>query len=301
MKQVVYVDVLFAVNLILNYFILLAVAGALRRRERRLRLLAGAALGAFYSLFIFFPQVGFLYSAAGKLCLSAAMVGIAYRWTGARDALRLLVTFYLSSLLLGGGLFALWYFLSPPGLLVRNGVVYLDIPPVPLILSAAAFYIFFTLASRLFRHGGGRLYDMELHCGGTSVRMRALLDTGNGLTDMLTGAPVVVAEYPAVEKLLPLSLRAAVKRGGIGGTDSPWAGRMRLIPYGTVSGKSELLPAFRPDRLEIMAPGEKWETTDVLVAVCPRRLSPGGSYQALLSPLLTQAGGRVPDAVRPGR
>lgn len=286
MKQVVYVDVLFAVNLILNYFLLLAVAGALRRKEKRLRLLAGAVLGAVYSLFIFFPQAGFLYTAVGKLLLSAAMVLTAYQWSGVRDALRLMAVFYLASALLGGAIFALWYFLSPPGLLVRNGVVYLDIPPVPLILAAAGFYILFTLVSRLFRHGGGRMYDLAIDCDGASARMRALLDTGNRLTDVLTGAPVVVAEFAAVAGLLPPAERSAVRGGGIGGADSPWAGRMRLIPYGTVSGRTELLPAFRPDRVTVSAPGRKEETTDVLVAVCPRRLCPDGSYRALLSPLL---------------
>lgn len=299
MRQVVYVDVLFAVNLIIDYFLLLAVAGALRRNESRLRLLAGALLGAVYSLFIFFPQVGGLYSAGGKILLSVGMVLTAYRWTGMRSMLRLIVVFYLAGALLGGALFALWYFLSPPGLLVRNGVVYFDISPVVLILSAAGFYIAFTLAARLFHHGGGRLYELEVRCGGAAVRLKALLDTGNRLTDVMTGAPVVVAEYAAVARLLPAEERAAVRAGAIGGAQSPWAGRMRLIPYGTISGKTELLPAFRPDRVAILTPKGREETADVLVAVCPRRLCPDGSYQALLSPLLLrQEGAAEPLAPR---
>ena len=292
MRQVIYIDVLFAVNLMMNYFILLAVAKVLRRKEKRLRLLLGAALGAVYSLFIFFPQVGFLYSMAMKVLVSLSLVLVSFRYSTVRNLLRLVGTFYIISFLFGGTVYALWYFLTPPGLLVRNGVVYVDIPPVELILIAAGCYIAITLAARFFRKGGGGIYDVEIAADGRVARMRAFLDTGNGLTDVITGAPVIVAEYSAVEKLIPAGLREAFRSGRLDAAErlpgSEWAGKFRLVPYGSVGGNPGLLPAFKPDRLSIRDKGSQKNTDDVLVAVCGRKLCDDGSYSALLSPLLLE-------------
>lgn len=56
MSQVVYVDVLLALNLFINYLLLLSGACLLREKVRRWRLLLGAALGAIYALVIFCPS-----------------------------------------------------------------------------------------------------------------------------------------------------------------------------------------------------------------------------------------------------
>ena len=54
---VVYIDVLLGVNLFVNYFLLLAVGRFLHLAVRRLRLLAGAAVGAVFSLSILLPPL----------------------------------------------------------------------------------------------------------------------------------------------------------------------------------------------------------------------------------------------------
>ena len=46
MKQTVYVDILFAVNLFINYFLLCLTAKVTRIHTKRWRMLAGSALGA---------------------------------------------------------------------------------------------------------------------------------------------------------------------------------------------------------------------------------------------------------------
>ena len=57
LSQVVYVDVLFTLNLFVNYLLLLSGACLLREKAKRWRLLLGAALGAVYSLIIFAPEL----------------------------------------------------------------------------------------------------------------------------------------------------------------------------------------------------------------------------------------------------
>ncbi|MDR3645643.1 MAG: sigma-E processing peptidase SpoIIGA, partial [Clostridia bacterium] len=131
---------------------------------------------------------------------------------------------------------------------------------------------------------------LEVTVGGVSAETPALLDTGNSLCDTITGVPVLIVDYERVEKLIPKALRPAFKRGTIDDAESiaraGWAGRIRMIPYGSLNGTGGLLPAFRPDNVKAESGGRKISTANALVDVSVRPLSRDGSYGALLSPHL---------------
>ena len=126
---------------------------------------------------------------------------------------------------------------------------------------------------------GGALWAVvSLH--GREAGFLALEDTGNALSDPLTGRHVLVASPLALRPLLrdsaalftelpPVELLEAL------GQIPELAGCFRLLPYSDLSG-SGLLPAFRPDRL--LLDGE--ETADLLVAVSPN--ASGEGFEALL-------------------
>ncbi|HEX3027290.1 MAG TPA: sigma-E processing peptidase SpoIIGA, partial [Clostridia bacterium] len=271
MTRVVYIDVLFVINLIFNYFILLAVSSLLHRKDKKWRLLLGACLGAVYSLLIFFPSINFLYSAALKFVFSVAIVAVAYRFSTLRNLIKLIVYFYLISLLFGGVIFGLYLFATPPGMLMRNGVFYVDISPVILILSSAGCYVVIHIFSRfLHRHiDTESIYQIEIVVGTNGVSAAAFMDTGNTLCDPITGMPVIVAEYGTVEKLFPPMLRPAFKKGKIDHPDvfdaAGWKGRFRMIPFGSVGNSGGLLPAFRPDRIIVRGTGRETKISEILI------------------------------------
>lgn len=297
-RQVVYIDVLFAVNLIINYFILLAESKLLHRSDRRTRLFSGACLGAVYSLFIFFPQLDFLYTALLKIIFSVSIVFISFKYSTLKNLLKLVAVFYIISALFGGIIFALWYFVAPTGLTVRNGVAYFDISPVVLILASGVCYVAITLFSS-FLHRNARVADVlktQIFIGERSAEAKALLDTGNDLCDGISGLPVMVAEYGAVEKLIPLQLKSFFRGDGLGpaaheaeAAGSAWAGRLRVVPYDSLGRSGGLLPAFRPDRILVQTDGEKVETDRVVIAVSPKKLSRDGSFNSIFNPhILTE-------------
>lgn len=290
MVRVVYIDVLFAVNMILDYFILLTVSRMLHRQDKRLRLLAGAGVGALYALFIFLPEMGVLYTAGLKALLSVGIVLAAYRFSTIKSFLQLLGLFYLVSFLFGGLIFAFYLFCTPPGMLMRNGVVYFDLSPVTLILASGGCYVAVVLLSRLVRRHEERFYSLSITVGEKTISISAMLDTGNSLCDPLSGTPVLVAEYGAVQSLLPKALRPAFQTGALQyltqlhGTG--WENRLRMVPYGGLNGKGGVLPAFRPDELAVLSKKRIRKTRDVFIAVCGGRLSSDGRYRALLTPVL---------------
>lgn len=288
--QVIYIDVLFILNLIVNYFILLAVSQILHRNDKRLRFLGGAALGALYSCFMFFPQVSFLYSAGIKLVFSMTVVVVSFRRLTIRSFIKILICFYITSMLFGGIIFALCYFVAPPGLDERNGAVYMDISPLMLILSSAGCYIVIKLLSRYLHRDvhSTDIYTVEISVGNNSSKFSALLDNGNDLCDVITGYPVVIAEYRNVEMLIPRQLRNIFRSGKVSDGDNfdieGWNRRVRFISYGSVGNVGGILPAFKPDRLMVENAGVS--TSNVLVAVTNSRLSSEGLYNALLNPHL---------------
>lgn len=286
----VYIDVLFIINLVVNYFILLAVSSLLHRQDKRLRILLGAIFGAFYSVFMFFPQVQFLYSAVLKLLASIAIVLISYRGRSIKMYIKLLLYFFLISMLFGGVMYAVQYFAAPPMLSVRNGVAYMSISPLFLIITSAVCYALIHLISRFFHRDvhTNDIYEIEIAVGGVIAKMHALLDNGNDLYDTLSGTPVIIVEYSKIEKLIPEPLRISFKTGKMADADvlesTGFSKRFRVIPYGSVGSIGGILPAFRPDTLFIKNSGKTY--SDVLTGVTNRRLSDDGKFYALLNPRL---------------
>lgn len=288
--MVVYIDVLFIINLIINYFILLAVSCLLKREDSRVRLLLGAALGAFYSCLLFFPQLQFLFTAALKLVLSATIVAVSYKIRSLRTFLKLIIYFYIVSFLFGGIIFAVQQFFAPPLLYVKNGIAYFDISPIYLIIASAVCYIIVALFSRMLHKNAikQKIYKAELLLDDKSVRFDALMDTGNDLKDSVSGTPVMVAEYKTAEKLIPQEIQSVFKNGELNNVDvveyTDFKNRFRVVPFSSVGSIGGLLPAFKPDKLIIFS--GNCETTDVIVAVTQKKLSKDGTFTALLNPLM---------------
>ena len=110
MTQVVYVDVLVGVNLIVNYFLLLASAKFLTLPFHRGRLVAASALGALYSLVILLPAWNPFLSLLIKLIMAASIILAAFGWHGVKAFLRQTAAFYIVSFAFAGLMIAVWYF-----------------------------------------------------------------------------------------------------------------------------------------------------------------------------------------------
>ena len=279
---VVYRDALFLLNLIVNYLLLLAAAKLAGEPLRRLRLAAGAALGGLYAAAIFFPGMGFL---THPLCkLGAAVLMLLTGFGGSRRLLRVTLVFFGLSCAFGGGIFAIGL-LGGRGLTLRNGVLYSVMDLRILLLSAAVCYAVLTLVfRRTARHGRREVLPAVLTLEGRRVAVNALVDTGNTLTDPVTGRPVMVAEGSRLSPLLPgervldeKALRDPVgtlerlSRGGRGR-------RFRLLPYQAVGVECGMLLALRLDDARVGAE----DYGGILVALSPNPVSDGGGYSALI-------------------
>ncbi len=284
-KTVIYIDVLVLLNLFVNYLLLLSVNRILRRKRKELRLFLSALLGGLCSLTILLPRLSPLLLLSEKLLLSFLMVGIAFGFRPPRRLIYQWILFFGISFLYGGITFALWYFVSPGGMIYQNGVAYYPISALALALFTIAAYLIFWLLENLWqkRVPQKQQATLRIDCNGSEVLLRGLVDTGHKTSDLMTGLPVVVCEKEAVSRLLPQKLRSFFDT--MEPVDDPlWQKRLRVVPLNSVVGKG-VLPAFRPDRFTLAADGGKEMEKQVLIAVTDQPIS-GGEVEAIISDTL---------------
>ena len=292
MRQTVYVDILFCVNLFVNYFLLLFTVRMVHKPIKKRRIFGGALLGAVYSLFIFFPHMSILSSAFAKLIFAFSILMAVFGVTSARLFFKAMACFYSANFAFAGVMLALWLAFSPPGMMVNNGVVYFNISPVILIAGAVLTYLLLVLIGKFTRrHAPAQTkYAVTIEANGETVTLDALMDTGNSLTDLMSEKPVLLAECKAVQKLIPGTLRPVFQSP----TDKASQELMqsdalkdlyfRMIPFDSVGGGG-LLPAFKTDKIVIRGGPNEVCAEGIYVAVSTRSFA-GGEYDALLNPQL---------------
>ena len=278
--RVIYVDSLFLLNLVVNYLLLLATVkiGAVHISRRRIGL--GAAFGALYAVAAFFPPFGFFLTAPMRIVSGGAMVLIVFG--GRAGILRLGLIFFAVSAAFGGAIYAISLALGGP---VYDGRHFLPISLRVLLIAFGLCYGVMTLVfSRLGRDTGGRLLPVEITRQGRSASLTGLLDTGNSLTDPVTGGAVLVVETAALQPLFQpetarLLLRGETPIGLLEQLQATRDGRgLYLIPYTAVGTAGGFLLGFRPERVRIDGKEKKGTS----VALSPTRLSDGGRYSALV-------------------
>jgi len=284
---VIYGDTLFLLNAIMDYLLLLSSARVAGEPVHRGRLALGAALGGAYSVAVFMPGGAFLLHPVCKLASAVLMVlaGLG----GSRRLLRQTIIFFALACGFGGGVLAITL-LGGGGFGLGRGVVYSGMDLKIVLLSAAGCYAAMTVVfRRMGRHSAakGELVSVRMTLLGRSVSVLALVDTGNTLTDPVSGRGVIVAEGACLGGIFPPGCgpgqadltgpAAALARLSCG----QLRGRFRLLPYRAVGVECGLLLAVRLD--EAVIGGRK--TGQTLVALSPTPVSDAGGYRALVGNL----------------
>lgn len=237
--ETIYLDSLFLQELVTDYLLLLCAGRLAGLTLKRGRYLMSALLGAAYSVLSFLPGLGFLSLPLMKLT-AALLMGLAA--FGAESRPLVCTGIFLAvSAAFGGLLLGLSLAGFRPALDTRT-----------LFLAFALCYgLLSLLLERRGRAAQKPHATAELHLNGRSVSFRVLLDSGNCLFDPISGKSVLIASPVAVRELLG----AGAAYGELEAADFVEAaaalpelrGKLRLIPYSTLSGSS-MLAAFTPEK-----------------------------------------------------
>ena len=251
--ETIYIDRLFLLNLIIDYFILLGSARVCGVKLRRWRYGIAAAVGALFAACSILPNTGFLSLAPIKLVFGILMALIAFG--NEEKLLRCTVVFFAVSALFGG---AVWAISLKSGV-SPSAPFYAPLSMPVLVVSFGIIYALLSLVfSGTAKNAGKQIACVFIEHGGKSAELRALRDTGNTLIDPVTGDRVLIASATILCKLNSGFENISPENLG----EFPEY-KFRLIPYRAVGTSGGLLPAFRPEKITV----DGQSCDDILVAV----------------------------------
>ena len=240
--EIIYIDELFVLNAVCDYFILLAAEQICGIVPKRLRCAGASLFGGAYSVLIYVPDFRFLSSPLWILTAAGVMGVIAF--AGEAHPFRTFAVFILCGAMFAGVLYGISLAGNRPAFSFGA-----------LLLGFAVSYCAISLFYRArAKHSGGDKVRVRLEFMGAAAELYALSDTGNGLSDPMSGARVLIVSPEAVVKIFGAdagifslgAVECMEQSAGIPGL----RGKLRLIPYRSI-GAEGMLCAFVPDSLSV--------------------------------------------------
>ncbi|GAA0135880.1 sigma-E processing peptidase SpoIIGA [Paenibacillus sp. YSY-4.3] len=305
--MVVYIDLIFLMNLLIDASLLLMTAWIRKQRVRAWRITASAAVGAAYVLMMFLPELTFLFTFLVKFLFSVIMLWIAFGYASLQNYLRNMGAFYMVNFAAAGGILGIHYLLQNSGE-VWSGIWYSASGGLGFSLEVGSIFtivVFFIVvlwfkavvsSRRTVERVESCLAEVQVRIDETTVRCTGLVDTGNQLKDPLTRWPVMVMEASLWDQMLPDSfLRGLAAEQAdnliMEWSDEdlfPWRDRLRLVPYRGINKGSQFMIALKPDEVSIIREGRTITSSKVLIGLDGGRLSTESAYRAIIHPVLLE-------------
>ncbi len=273
-EMVVYLDVLLAVNLVMDYVTLSAAAGLAGVYVKRTRLLLAAVAGGAYAVFA--VKLQWLALFPFRVIFGLAVCFIAFY--GKKPLSRLCLLYFLVAAGFAGLATALGA--ATGRRLLLGAGYYMAVPMKVLLLAMAVSYAVSGISLRGDAlHGPIRreVETLSIRFFEREAAVRVLHDTGNTLSEPVSGKPAIVINRECAERLLgeyAVALRGVSPgntAGGLVRLPRDAAKRFGLLPFSAVGTGEGLLLYFRPDRVT-KADGK---TFDCVIAVSPDKVGQG--------------------------
>ena len=290
MGETVYADVLFIINFSMDFLCFYICSRVLGYPLRLARTVLAAAMGGIYSVLMIWwdlPGAARLPLDVGVLLLMCAVGrsrsgdGIGARFGGA-------AMYAGVSAALGGFMTAIYSLANRAGFSGtagsgNDGSGEMSAWVFALIAASGAAASVIGGRRLRLRSSGGRVH-VRVTINGRNAEFDGIIDSGNLLSDPLSGRRVMICELGAIDGLIDPRMAVLIRSGGvstrIGSAD---AAALRFIPASGAIGDG-LICAITPGAVTVTdAESGKSRMADLLVAPVPRRLSADGC-RALLPP-----------------
>ena len=254
-----YVDVLFLVNFMMDYIVLLLVRKMLKCSATHGRVFIGAMLGALLTCIVVALPIpyAFIKYVLFHGFINICMVQVGLKVKTIPNFIKAIFLLYIGSILMGGILEIFRPY-------IRTGSLFL-------FLAILGYYMVLGIWKFLsYMQRWNRYHmDVELCIGERKQLVRGFLDTGNGLCDPVTGKPISIVDKSTVNKLLG---KETIKN-------------IRYIPYKTIGSKERVMPCFQIDFLHICGEHE-YIVKEPLIGISEEKFSSRGECEMILNPNL---------------
>lgn len=264
-----YIDSVFILQLLTNLYLLSLAGQIMRRTATRRRIWLGAAVGAgmnCLSLMIPVFAMG-VRLLLGAVPVSMCMMCLTYRIHGVRNLFKASCVMAAAGFFLGGVM--IWILNRLRFVMKGRGGLFLS-----MAVGALSYLILRVLLLGFMRKREESLRTVCFYVPalGQNVRIRALVDTGNHLTDPISGAPVSI-----ISRKTAACMASCLSQE-----------KFHAIPYRSVGKRRGILYAYELPEMVIEEAGYRLKREHVIVAVCDTGISERGEYQMILHPGLLE-------------
>ena len=184
----IYVDLVFLINFIMDFYILSGVKFLLKLDTKLVRIILGSLIGSFSLFFLFFSLSTFILNLL-KIIISVIMVIVTF---GKYNFFNRLFYVYIVSIFLGGSIYlindSLGYEVSS-FIFINNGYSVNLI----ILLIIIPFIIFMYVREFLkLRKRINTIYNVVVKFKNKEIKLEGFLDTGNKLVDPYLNRPIVL-------------------------------------------------------------------------------------------------------------
>lgn len=292
----VYAEYLLIENIIINFIILYVTKKITRTKTSKLRLTIAALVGSIYTLIAFFPSLRFMGKFLIKFSISILMIILAFNPERLHQFFKQLSAFYMVSFAFAGAIIGIFYILNNNFNLTRFSFKNFNELIRFLIIGIGVAILLIRYILKFYQirvNKENYLTNVIICLNNKEAKLIALIDTGNSLKEPISQKPVIIAEYSALECILPeliknmyldekeMDLDFMVKVMNEIGDDI----KLRLIPFKSIGNENGILIGFKPDSIKIYLDDEiKNLTEDIIVAIYNDKLATDEQYNGLLHP-----------------
>ena len=242
----IYIDILLIGNFLITELCLKLVSKLTRTVYSNKRMILAGTINALCSLaIILIPNnsTEILLLHLFKLFVSLSVIFAASGITRVSLLIKHYIIYLITDLILCGTFIFFWEVTGCQVILVRNGMIYLNIPIWLIIICTVISYIILTIYDSItsISFAKQKQYYAELTVGDLCFTLPAVCDSGNRLKDCFSGRSVVVFSSSRIYNILGLDKEQNYP--GIG---------VHLVPYNTVSG-SGIMPVSKTADVNIIS------------------------------------------------
>lgn len=288
--MVAYLDLIILENLCMNYLVLYTTGKLLNRNIKKLRLFLASIVGALYvfSLYINVPNYVLNIS---KVLIALLLVKIGFNSSKIKNIIKEAIVLFMVTFVYSGCALGFLHFMKPKVIYIVNGMVIGGEYIFELLLiSACISFALIKVSMKLIKlkqklTKSDMICEIEIKLDDRSVKMKALLDTGNLLTDPITKTPVVIVEKRKVIDLISKEELWKIDSllGGDGNFQNElYSTRVKAIPYVSVGNKNGIMIAYKVDSIKVEYQDEINELNNVLIGIYNDTLTKNNKYSALI-------------------
>ena len=206
--MVAYLDLIILENVCMNYLILYTAGKLLNRNIKKIRLLIASIIGALYVFSLYIDLPNYVVNIS-KILVALILVKISFISNNIKNIIKETIVFLMVSFVYSGCALAFIHFMKPKVIYIVNGIIIGGEYIFELVLiSAIISFLLIKASMKLIKlkqklTKSDMICKIELGLGNNSIKINALLDTGNLLTDPISKEPVIIVEKEKLISLIP--------------------------------------------------------------------------------------------------